>query len=672
MKKYCVTHNSGLKYLFWGTLFLLLALRAGLWAIESAYADNVDMITNFPSSSQVYDRNGLLLYEYFDLIRRIPVEQEEIPYYLVSATIMAEDERFFLHSGFDPLGIVRAFWKNIRAGRIEEGGSTLGQQLVKNTVLGPSEGYVDKLQEILFSIAIDAKYSKNDIVYLYLNTIPYGSNVYGVEAASRHYFNKHVNDITLSEAAVLAALPKQPTYLSPYGANLDKLLARRDHILNKMFSAEYITEGQLDSALSDEVVFHDPEIKIKAPHFVMYVREQLENAYGRETVFEGGLLITTTLDYEMQKKAEEIVDENADIFDYYQADSVGLIALDSRNGDILTMVGNRDYFDAESAGNFNMTIAKRQPGSAFKPLVYSALLEESGFSPASTLYDVRKNFALPGQEPYIPKNYDNRYRGAVTVRDALGQSLNVPAVQALLVVGVEEALDFVENLGISTVEDRSRFGPSLVLGGAEVTLLDLSKAYSVFSNQGKLNDAQSILKIAAINEDVYHWERNAASQVIYPETAYQITSILSDNKARSPVFGWRNSLAFAGQQVAAKTGTTQEYRDAWTIGYTSDIVVGVWAGNHDNKPLRYGAAGVFVASPIWRGFMDYYLEAHPAQDFEMPEGLHKKTIYTIAGRRTEYIADWQLGSLPHYVAPKPVKLLAVTEVFPNQAVNAAP
>lgn len=631
-------------YLFLCSLFLFAVLRIGLYQVELKYADQVDLVTNFPISSQIYDRNGGLLYEFFDEVRRIPVPSEEIPDHLIRATLMAEDENFFLHAGFDPLGILRAAWRNWRAQEVVEGGSTLGQQLVKNTVLGPSEGYQDKIEEIFFSVAVDARLSKQDIVHLYLNTIPYGSNVYGAEAASRYYFGKPVKEISLNESAILAALPKHPTYLSPFGDHVDELRLRKNYILTKMYHAGYITEEAYKDAFSSRMLFASPEMPIRAPHFVMMVRKDLEQKLGKQMLYEGGLLITTTLDPYMQYQAEGVVDAYSDHLQKYQADSIGIVSLDPKTGELLTLVGNKDYFDKEHSGNFNMATALRQPGSTFKPLVYASLLDKKTYTPASILWDVKKNFGTK-RDPYIPQNYDLQYRGPVTVRDSLAMSLNVPAVQALTEVGVETVLDVAEDLGITSLDDRKRFGPSLVLGGGEVQLLEMTGAFATFANYGTKEPITTIQQIETIDGVRLPLHRQEEHFVMYPETAFQITSILSDNRSRTPVFGARSPLAFPDLTVAAKTGTTQDYRDAWTIGYSPSLAVGVWVGNHDNMPLRYGAAGSIVAGPIWREVFDRYLEQYPQEVFSVPDGLNRMKIKTRLGLKEEYVAPWQIDPL---------------------------
>lgn len=642
--------------LFLVSLFLLVVARLGLWGLERVFANEVEAVTHFPSSSQVFDRKGRLLYEYVGDIRRIPVTSSVIPEYMRQATLFAEDERFFSHAGFDPIGIVRALWSNMSSeDGHRQGASTLGQQLVKNTVLGRSQGYIDKVEEILLSVAIDARFSKEDILHLYLNTIPYGSNVYGVEAASRLYFRKSVSELTLAEATVLAALPKHPTYLSPYGEHTDELRERRDYVLGKMLEAGAITQEQYDEASRSEMSFAKNEMPIRAPHFVMDVRAQLESLVGRQTLEQEGLEIYTTLDLDVQKMAEAAVESKADSLRYNRADNVSVVVLDPKKGEVLAMVGNKDYFDTEHAGNFNMATALRQPGSSFKPIAYATLLDTKSVTPATVLYDTQENFGTR-EEPYIPRNYDGRFRGPVTLRDALAQSLNVPAVRALMIAGLDTVIDQAEDMGISTLGQRNRFGPSLVLGGGEVKLVELAGAYGAFANGGKYIEPQSILEVRLENAVFWRPDHDYGKLVLHPETAYQISSILSDPYARAPIFGLGGSLAFKDRPVAVKTGTTQAYRDAWTVGYTPSYVVGVWVGNEDNTPLRAGGSGAMAAAPIWRATMDALLADRPAEEFSVTDQLQLVYIPTVVGVRKEFVAPWQ------YVPQKrfPFKTASIT------------
>lgn len=629
---------------FWVSLFLLSFARACLFGIEWYFADDVVAITHYPSSSQVFDRNGVLLYEFFGDIRRIPVEASHIPESLRQATLYAEDERFFSHSGFDPIGILRALWSNMSDEQEHrQGASTLGQQLAKNTVLGRSQGYFDKAKEVLLSIAIDARFAKADILHLYLNTIPYGSNVYGVEAASRLYFGQSVDSLTIAQSATLAALPKHPSTLSPYGGDTVALQSRRDFILGKMRDGGAIDETEYQQALLAPMEFAPNEMPILAPHFVMEVRQQLEQTIGKQALEEEGLSIMTTLDVEVQAQAEQAVASKAQGLKYNRADNVGAVVLDPKTGDVLAMVGNVDYFDQAHAGNFNMTMALRQPGSTFKPLAYATLLDQKAITPATILFDTQENFG-DARDPYIPRNYDGKFRGPVTVRDALAQSLNVPAVRALLIAGIDPVIDLAQDMGISSLEERERFGPSLVLGGAEVRLVELAGAYGVFANNGEFVEPHFVS--AVLQGDRMYWapEEPDRHQVIRSETAFQISSILSDRWARAPIFGPGGSLYFGERPVAVKTGTTQGYRDAWTIGFTPSVVVGVWVGNEDNHPLREGGSGAMAAAPIWRAIMESYLADTEIESFYRPEAMQLVRVQTMVGVRNEYVAPWQWPS----------------------------
>lgn len=629
---------------FWVSLFLLSFARASLFGVEWYFADDVAAITRYPSSSQVFDRNGLRLYEFFGDIRRIPVESGVIPESLRQATLYAEDERFFSHSGFDPIGIVRALWSNMsKEEGHRQGASTLGQQLAKNTVLGRSRGYLDKAKEVLLSIAIDARFAKDDILHLYLNTIPYGSNVYGVEAASRLYFRQSVDTLSLAQSATLAALPKHPTTLSPYGGDIEALRSRRDFILGKMRDGDVIDEASYQEALQAPMEFAPNEMPILAPHFVMEVREQLEQTIGKQALEEEGLSIITTLDLSIQEQAEQAVASHTQGLKYNRADNVGAVVLDPKTGDVLAMVGNLDYFDQSSAGNFNMAMALRQPGSTFKPLAYATLLDQKAITPATILFDTQENFG-DAREPYIPRNYDGKFRGPVTVRDALAQSLNVPAVRALLIAGIDPVIDLAQDMGISSLHERERFGPSLVLGGAEVSLVELTGAYGVFANNGEYVETHMVSAVLQANRLYWAPREPERHQAIQQETAFQISSILSDRWARAPIFGPGGSLYFGDRPVAVKTGTTQAYRDAWTIGFTPSVVVGVWVGNEDNRPLREGGSGAMAAAPIWRAIMEKYVADTEIESFHRPEAMQLVRVQTLVGVRHEYVAPWQWPS----------------------------
>ncbi len=585
-------------------------------------------------STKIYDRSGaVLLYEIHGEERRTVIPFGEIPEAVKQATIAAEDANFYRHGGLDFKGIARALLTDIAALDFRQGGSTITQQLVKNSFLGHERTIRRKLKEALLAVSLETRLSKDEILNLYLNQIPYGSNAYGIEAAAQTFFGRHARELSGGEAALLAALPKAPSYYSPYGQHKDELLARKDRILERMAGLGSISPEEAERARAEKLRFLPATKNIRAPHFVMYVRDYLVERYGETEVEEGGLIVTTTLDWKWQEEAERLVAEGArKNEELIQAKNMALVAVDPTSGGILAMVGSRDYFDVENDGNFNVATALRQPGSAFKPFVYATAFLK-GFTPETVLFDVPTEFnplCAPGGEPrpgsgidpqdcYHPANYDERFRGPVSVRQALAQSLNVPSVKLLYLTGIDDSIKTAEALGITTLKDRSRYGLSLVLGGAEVKLLELTSAYGVFANDGILNPPAAVMKIETASGRVLEEHRPEPRLVLDQRVARMISDVLSDNDARVPVFQPRSSLYFPDVQVAAKTGTTQDYRDAWAVGYTSAVAVGVWAGNNDNTPMRQKGSGVMAAAPIWHEYMAFALRERPSESFTPPE-----------------------------------------------------
>ncbi|OHA09152.1 MAG: hypothetical protein A3B37_01260 [Candidatus Sungbacteria bacterium RIFCSPLOWO2_01_FULL_59_16] len=618
-------------------------------------------------STKIYDRTGaILLFEIHGEERRTVIPFSDIPATVKNATIAIEDAGFWRHAGIDLRGILRALLYDIAARDLRQGGSTITQQLVKNSFLGRERTIRRKFREAIYAIALEARLPKEKILDLYLNQIPYGSNAYGVEAAAETLFGKHARELDAAEAALLAALPRAPSYYSPYGQHKDELLARKDHVLDRMESLGYLTAAEAEAARREPLKFLPAARNIRAPHFVMYVRDYLIERYGEEEVNEGGLMVTTTLDWELEGAAEQIVREGAERNEQLiKATNMALVAVDPRTGEILAMVGSRDYFDSEREGNFNVALARRQPGSAFKPFVYATAFTK-GLTPETVLFDVPMEFN-PGCAPsgvprpgsgveakqcYHPQNYDERFRGPVSLRQAIAQSLNVPSVKVLYLAGIEDSIQTAEAFGITSLEDRSRFGLSLVLGGAEVRLLEMVSAYGAFANDGVLNPPTAILRVEKANGAVLEERRERGRLVIDPEIARIMNDVLSDNDARVPAFQPRSSLYFEDARVAAKTGTTQDYRDAWTIGYTPAIAVGVWAGNNDNAPMQQKGSGVMAAAPSWHRFMEEIaLKRFPPEDFQPPapreaakpilrgawQGGEVITIDTVSGKRaTEF------------------------------------
>ena len=572
-------------------------------------------------STKIYDRTGEnILYEIHGEIKRTLVPLEEIPDYVKWAIVAIEDKNFYKHGGFSYLAILRAIITR------KGGGSTLTQQFTKNTIFYSEKNkYIRKIKEWILTPKIEKKFTKDEILQMYLNEMPYGSTAYGVEAASQLYFGKSVREVNLPEAAVLAAIIQAPSRYSPYGPNRDLLLSRQKYVLKLMHQQGYITEAKRDAAKLFEFKFKRQKINITAPHFVMYIKEILARKYGEKMIEQEGLQIYTTLDLYKQKIAEEVITEQAQKNEEkYEATNAALVSINPKTGEILAMVGSRDYFSDDIDGQFNVTTSSRQPGSSMKPLVYASLFNK-GYTPNTILYDVVTNFSLDPEEDYEPHNYDNKEHGAVSIRKSLACSFNIPAVKAIYLAGINNVLDLAKELGYSTLANRDRFGLSLVLGGGEVKLLEHVNAYSAFAREGEIRSLKGILKIkdskGKIIEEFDTEKDNQPKRVFDKKVARMINDILSDNEARSFTYGLNNWLTLGNRPVAAKTGTTNDYRDAWTIGYTPSIVTGVWVGNNSNKAMEKGASGGRVAAPIWHNYMERVLGNTPVENFNKLEDI---------------------------------------------------
>ncbi len=566
----------------------------------------------------LYDRTGKhILYTLHGEENRQVLIHSQIPDAMRTATIATEDASFYSHHGVDFLAILRAFKMNLAAGTTVQGGSTITQQLARSLFLDRQKTLQRKIMEAVYAVKLERKYTKDQILDAYLNEVPYGSNAYGVEAASETYFQKPAHELTLDEAAFLAALPKAPTYYSPYGENKTLLVKRQKEILHRISVLNLATPAEISAALKTDTLkklapFTQP---ISAPHFVFYVQNLLEKKYGQDFLETGGLKIYTTLDYDKQKLAEDVVKNSASALEGYGAHNAALVAIDPKNGQILSMVGSENYFDSTIDGQVNVAISLRQPGSSFKPIVYAAAFEK-GFQPETLVLDAPTDFGPDGSgRDYIPQNYDSTFHGVLSMRSALAMSLNIPAIKTLRAVGLPDAISMAHRLGITTLNDPQRYGLSLVIGGGEVTLLDETSAFSVFANDGNRNPIDPILKITDSQGSILYKNQTQNLPILDPQVARKINSILSDNPARTPVFGPNSPLFIPNRIVAAKTGTTQEFRDAWTVGYTPDLAVGVWAGNNNNLPMHGGADGVFVAAPIWNHFMSAALASYPNGTF---------------------------------------------------------
>jgi len=588
-------------------------------------------------STKIYDRTGeILLYDLHQDVKRTVVEYNEISHHIKNATIALEDDAFFEHIGVRPLSILRSMVTNVKNGGSPfsgAGGSTITQQVIKNSILVQEKTITRKIKEAILAIRLEQSLTKEEILTHYLNEAPYGGTIYGVEEASLAFFGKRASEVSLAEAAYLAALPQAPTYYSPYGSNTESLEARKNHALDRMLLNGFITEEELTSAKNEEVVFRQQESRgLRAPHFVFYIREYLARKYGELSLAERGFKVVTTLDWELQREAEDIVREyalsNAETFN---ASNAALVAADPKTGEILTMVGSRDYFDEDIDGNFNVAVNKspgRQPGSAFKPFVYAQAFRE-GYTPNTVLFDLKTQFStacsvdnLTSEDGcYSPTNYDDEFRGPVTMKNALAQSLNIPAVKTLYLAGINDSIKLARDMGITTLDGTGDYGLTLVLGGAEVSLFDMVNAYSVFANEGIRTEPISILYIEDNNGNMIEEAELKQSRVLERNVALQISDVLSDNVARTPLYGANSLMHFPGRDVAAKTGTTNDRRDAWILGYTPNLVVGAWAGNNDNSPMN-NLSGLII-TPLWRAYMDVALAARDAEPF--PQALESSS-----------------------------------------------
>lgn len=630
-----------------GVIVLLTALLFAWYAKDLPTPGKIKKLKPI-ESSKIMDREGNVLYSLYGEQRRTIIEQKNMPDNIRKATIAMEDKDFYKHHGVDFKGIIRAVLYNLTHKKSTQGGSTITQQYVKNALLSPKRTFDRKIKELILSLEIEMMFKKDEILTMYLNEIPYGSNAYGIEEASKTYFGKPAKDLDLAESATLAALPQAPTYYSPYGSHPDALKARKNRVLDNMASLNYITKEEAQKAKQEELAFKPFKDNIKAPHFVMYVREALVDMYGERMVQEEGLKVTTTLDPVKQEIAEKAIDNGYDKnVKKAGANNDSLVAIDPKTGQILSMVGSHDYFDNENDGQVNVTDALRQPGSAFKPIVYATAFKGK-YNPAYTLFDLTTDFGN-----YTPKNYDGNTHGPVSIRKALANSLNIPAVKMLYLAGMDNVIKTAHDMGITSLNDPDKYGLSLVLGGAEIKLVDLTSAYGVFAGQGVSHQTTPILKVEDNNGKVLHEykENKNKKEVLDPQIAYEISSILSDNEARSMVFGSNSPLYMEGRTVAAKTGTTNEYRDAWTVGYTPSLVAGVWVGNNDNTPMRAGSAGAMAAAPIWHQFMEQALASYPNEDFAKPAGIQEVTVEKYSNKLpgpyshdliTDIFASWQV------------------------------
>lgn len=590
-------------------------------------------------STQIYDRTGkVLLYEIGDKARRVVIPYEQISTNIKNATVAIEDDQFYKHQGVAFSSLIRALIADIKSGSFSQGGSTITQQVVKNSLLTSEKKISRKIKEWILAYKLDKTYSKETILSYYLNDVPYGGSIYGIQRASENFFGKNASEVTIAEAAYLAAIPNAPTYYSPYGNHKKELDARKDLVLQKMLSNGFISQKEFDEAKKTKVEFKIiGDGSLKAPHFTLYIKDYLEKKYGEAIVDEGGLKVITSLDYNLQVKAEQIVYKYAlQNEKNFNAENASLVAIDPKTGQILAMVGSRDYFDDKIDGNFNITTAHRQPGSSFKPFVYATALKK-GFLPETKVFDLETEFSTycnPDGTPinsgdkskcYQPENYDGKFLGPVSMRDALAQSRNIPAIKFLYLSGIKDSIQTAKDFGITSLKDANQYGLTLVLGGGEVSLLEMTSAYGIFANAGVRNNHTGILEVKNSNGIVIEKFNQNPYQVIDKNIALTISDMLADNNARAPEFGLNSALYIQDYDVAAKTGTTNDYRDTWIVGYSPNIVVGAWAGNNDNSPMEKKIAG-FIVAPLWNEFIRYALNTLPVEYFDKPEPRDLSTV----------------------------------------------
>ncbi len=626
--------------LFISFSFLLLVFIFYDTIIKDLPSPNHLITRNQDISTKIYDRRGRLLYKFYLSQNRTLIKLEDLPKHLVNATVAIEDRDFYKHQGLSIRGILRAIKKNILQQKTE-GGSTITQQLVKNALLGSEKTFQRKIKEAILAIKVEAKFTKNEILQMYLNEVGYGGTAYGIEEAAEMYFSKKAKDLDLAEGALLAGLPAAPTRYSPFGPHPELAKTRQIEVLRNMVENGFIIPLEAEKAQSQQLQFAPQKTDILAPHFVMFIKDLLVQKYGPDLVEQGGLHVITSLDLDIQNLAQQELTQEVEKLKRLKVTNGAALVTNPKTGEILAMVGSKDYFNQEHDGAVNVTLRPRQPGSSIKPINYSYALSH-GFTPSSVISDSPVVYRIPGAPPYAPVNYDGRFHGNVTLRTALGSSYNVPAVKVLASYGVQKMVEQGKAMGITTWEDPSRFGLSLTLGGGEVKMIDMAVVYGTLANLGLKVPLNPILTITDYTGKLLEKNGYTFSGLLqqYPETnspvldpniAYLLTDILKDNEARTPAFGPHSNLVIPGHDVAVKTGTSNSLRDNWTIGYTPSYLVAAWVGNNDNSPMSRIASGLTGASTIWHNIMVNLLKDRPSESFQKPEGLQKIKICSFTG-----------------------------------------
>lgn len=611
-------------------LFVFIPFQVWSWLV-SLPNPRLLSVREIPVTTKIFDRNGFLLYEIYAEQNRTPVPLTEIPKSLILATIAIEDQNFYTHPGFSPRGILRAA-KEIAFHRRLQGGSTITQQLIRSALLTPAPSLVRKTKEIILSFWAERIYGKDQILEMYLNQVPYGGTAWGIQAAAQTYFGKDIKNLSLPEAAFLAGLPASPSVYSPFGTHPELGLARQKEVLAKMREQGFISSQQEEEAKTQTLEFVPPKTGIKAPHFVMYVKHLLEEKYGPRLTQMGGLRVTTTLDLSIQEAVSEIVFQEVEKLGSLRVGNGAALVTNPKTGEILSMVGSKNYFDQKNEGNVNIALSTRQPGSSIKVVNYALALQKS-FTAATILDDSPITYQVAGQPPFSPVNYDRKFHGKLPLRFALGNSYNIPAVKVLAQLGVKNMIDQGKKMGITSWKDEGRFGLSLTLGGGEVTMLDMSRVYGTLANEGQKQELTAILKVSDFKGQVFEEFRSKQGFTAVPSgVAFVLANILADNQARSWAFGPNSLLNIPGKTVSVKTGTSNDLRDNWTIGFTPSFVVVTWVGNNDNSPMSAVASGVTGATPIWHQIMKNLLKDQPDEPILPPEEVVAREVCG----RTEY------------------------------------
>lgn len=627
-------------------IIVLALIGAGIIASVAVFAwfakdlPDVDKISDrlIADSTKIYDKTGtILLYEAGKDIKRTSIDYSEIPDKVKWATLDLEDKNFYNHPGFDWKGILRSIYINIRTGK-RVGGSTLTQQFIKQTVVGSEKNYARKIKELILSMELERKYSKDEILTMYMNQIGYGGINYGIAAAADSYYGKKLADLTLNEAATLASIPQLPTY---YINNLDELKIRRDFCLDQMVEQNHATKEEAEAAKAESIELKKSVVYKKAPHFVDYVIAKLEDDFG-SSFMNQGLKVTTSLDWDKQQIAEQVITDHIDDVRSYGGSNAALVNIDAHTGQVLAMVGSYDYYAEDYEGQFNVTTNGRQPGSSFKPFVYYTAFAK-GYTPDTTIFDLTTNFPIDSGT-YTPHNYSGGTSGPMKMKSALAHSLNIPAVKALYLAGIDKVLDVADSLGYTTFTDRSRFGLALVLGGGEVKLIEHTSAFATLAREGVRHPITTIIKVEDKSSSVLYEWKNEESQVLDQSSTQRINQVLSDSSLRPSYF---SKLNIKGHAVAAKTGTTQEWRDAWTMGYTPSFAVGVWVGNNDNSSMGSSADGGVIAAPIWNDYFSQILEGLPDESFNEPPPINstKAVLWGAVGTTVKKKVDKITGKI---------------------------